>query len=422
MKQKKINTGTYTDEQMRFIVGQIDLGLKYPEIAETFNERFNSNKTPEALRKAYNRYGDFDFSQDEFIANIRSAHNARKSKGRIAKENRAILDHLDTKEEFLEQLEHILAVNPPQVHKPIKLKKSTKKIERTVFAHLSDTHFHSMIEDEEMGGLNKYGATEEARRLAYFFTQVADFKKQHRDATELVLALNGDLTQGIIHDQESTPVMTTQFSAAIHLLSQGISFLGHHYDKIRVVCTPGNHGRFIHKGNKGRQTKQKWDGFDTMLHVSLKHILKDHNNIEFEIPTTPYISTVIQGHHFFITHGDTVIGPGNVGKTIASESIKNKINDLNSGLYRDIDVVVMGHVHVPTYQTLNNGCDMVINGTMSGTDEFAQSIGIFKSIPTQQMFEVTKEHSVGDLRFVRVGKADKMKELDRIISPFNEKF
>lgn len=419
---KKLKTGTFTDKEILFIKGLKESGATYAEIADEYNSQFGASKTAESMRKAYVRYGDFDFSQDEMLANIRSAHSARKSKGRIAKENRAILDLLDEKDNFLEEFELLLATYPPQIHKPIKLKKKKTKIDRTIFAHLSDTHFHAMIDEEEMGGLNRYGNVEEARRLAYFFTQVADFKKQHRDATELVLALNGDLTQGIIHDQESTPVMTTQFSAALHLLSQGVSFLAQHFDSIRVLCTPGNHGRFMHKGNKGRQTKQKWDGFDTMLHTALKHILKDHKNVNFEIPTTPYISADIQGHHFFITHGDSVISPGNVGKTIASESIKNKINDLNSGLSRDIDVVVMGHVHVPTYQTLNNGCELVVNGTMSGTDEFAQSIGIFKSIPTQQMFEITKHHSVGDIRFVRLAEADKMEELDIIIKPFKEKF
>jgi len=419
---KKLHIPTYTDNQIRFITEHINAGLTYQEVAELFNQEFAEEKTWEAIRKVYKRYGEFEYTETEMVDNIRAVHSARKAKSRISKENRALLEAWDNEDEFLEVLEILLAANPPKAYKKTPKSKKRKKIDRVIFAHLSDTHFHSMIDGEEMGDLNNYTAVEEARRLAYFFSQVADYKFHHRDATELVLALNGDLTQGIIHDQESTPVMATQFSAALHLLTQGISYLAQFYDSIRVLCTPGNHGRFMHKGNKGRQTKQKWDGFDTMLHRALEYSMKEHKNVKFEIPTTPYISTDIMGHHFFITHGDSVISPGNVGKTIASESIKNKINDLNSGLKRDIDVVVMGHVHVPTYQTLNNGCELVVNGTMSGTDEFAQSIGIFKSIPTQQMFEITKDHAVGDIRFVRLAEADKVKELDNIIEPFTGKF
>ena len=150
--------------------------------------------------------------------------------------------------------------------------------------------------------------------------------------------------------------------------------------------------------------------------------LKAHENVEFDIPTTPYALVDIQGHRFMVLHGDTVLTPGNVGKSIATESIKNKINDFNSGLDRDIDVIAMGHVHIPTFQTLNNGCELVINGSLSGLDEFAQSFGINKNFPTQQMFEVTPDFAVGDMRFVRVASADSMKELDNIVTPFRGKF
>ena len=236
-----------------------------------------------------------------------------------------------------------------------------------------------------------------------------------------MIAINGDTLQGIIHDQETTPLMTTQFSAGLFLFSQAISYLAGHFNSVRVICTTGNHARFLHKQNKGRQSASKWDGFHTCLHVGLKYALKSHTNVSFELPVTPYALIDIQGHKYFITHGDTVVSPGNVGKSISTESIKNKINDLMAGLGK-IDVAVFGHVHVSCYTTLNNGTELVVNGTMSGIDPFAQSIGILKNNPCQQLFEITPDQAVGDMRFVRLKDADEEVELDNIIQPFSGKF
>lgn len=413
---------TYTDEQLKFVVENGDRGdITWQELADLFNEKFDLYKSANAVRKLYNVWSGHDFSSDEYLKNLRSAHSTRKANSKLRKANKAILDEMEIKEDFLSIFEDILKKNPIKTHKPVKHKKRKKVAERTVFAHFSDNHIHAMIDEEEMGGLNKYGATEEARRLAYFVREISNYKLHHREETDLVIAVNGDTLQGIIHNQESTPMMTTQFSAGLSLFSQAISYLAGHFRKVRVICTTGNHARFLHKGNKGRQTDSKWDGFHTCLHVALKYALKDHKNVSFEIPVTPYALIEIQGHKYFITHGDTVISPGNVGKSISTEGIKNKLNDLITGLGH-IDVAVFGHVHVPCYTTLNNGIELVVNGTMSGIDPFAQSIGIVKNNPCQQLFEITPEQPVGDMRFVRLGEADKEKELERIIEPFKGKF
>lgn len=425
MSDKPILVGySWTDEQIRFIVEKRKKGYTFPEIADEFNSEFaneiSRDKSPENIRMQYNKYADFDFSNDEMLKNIRSQHNARKARSKVAKENRLLLDELEGNEQFLDTFESLLKKYPLKVHKPIKLQKK-KKVKRAIFGKLSDLHIQAQIDGEELGGVNKFGNQEEARRLAFYMREIANYKQDHRDETELILPLNGDIGQGIIHDQESTPAMTTQFSAMLHLLSQSISFAATKYAKVRVVGVGGNHLRFMHKSNKGRQTSQKWDSFSTMLYVALRHALKDHKNVTVEIPTTPYALIDVLGHKYFITHGDTVLTVGNVGKTVSTDSIKNRVNDLISGL-GPIDVVLVGHVHVPLYTTLNNGTELVINGTMSGIDSFAQSIGIVNNMPCQVMFEATEKYAVGDVRFVKMIEADDMEELDKIITPFEGKF
>jgi hypothetical protein len=362
-----------------------------------------------------------DLENADIIDTLKTNTRLKKSKSKIIRENQLLLENLISMEEFLLLFNEVLSLNPPKIHKPVKHRSKKKSFKRTIVMHLSDTHFQAQIDEEEMGGLNKYTSTEEARRLAFFVREVANYKLHYRDNTDLVIVLNGDLGQGVLRKQESTPLMVTQMSAMMHLLTQAISYLSQQFKKVKVIANSDNHLRAQWKADKGRSTAQKYDSFATILHVGLKYALSKHPNVSFEIPVTPYCLFNIQGHRFFSTHSDTVISAGNVGQSISTGNIKNKINDLMSGLGR-IDVCMIGHIHVSSHVMLNNGVELLSNGTMSGIDPFCQSIGIVKNIASQQLFEVTEDYAVGDLRSVKLLKADTMSELDEIIQPFKGKF
>lgn len=411
---------TWTEKEIRFVLEQHEEGLSRSEITEEYKVKFGKKRSTNSIKHCIDTYGDYDLTEENHIDSLKKLHSTRKSKSRVAKENKIILDYLENNEKFLQEFKELLKKNPPIIYEPVKVssKKSTKRV---VVMHLSDTHFQAGIDEEEMGGINKYGNIEEARRLAFFTREVVNYKKQHRNETELVIALNGDLIQGVIHDQESTAAVTTQVAAAMHLLTQSISYLASEFKNVKVVCTTGNHARMMHKGNKGRQTREKWDSFATILHVGLKYALKSHKNVQFDIPVAPYAYIDILGHKFLFTHSDTVLNVGYPGKSINVQNAKNKINDLKEGIGH-IDAVCVGHVHVDTKQILPNGVVLLTNGSLSGVDEFALSIGITSNNPTQQVFEVTEKHVVGDLRSVQVLEADNDETLDELIEPFVGKF
>lgn len=394
-----------------------DKGLTFKECSKKIKEDYGIVKSSSHLRSNLAYYTEIDCSDSDHLVREK---RAKLQNSKTKKDLNSILKDQIKNQDIVDEFKKILPKVNFKLHKKVKLN-SKKKINRAIVMHLSDTHFQAQIDGEEMGELNKYNNTEEARRLAFFTKEVAEFKKQHRDETELVMVLNGDLIQGIIHDQESTPAITTQISASLHLLTQSISYLATEFKRVRVICTTGNHARMMHKGNKGRQTQEKWDSFATILHVGLKYALKPYTNVEFEIPVTPYAYTKILGHNYFICHSDTVLSVGYPGKSINVQNAKNKINDLKEGI-GPIDVVMVGHTHVDTKQVLTNGVTMLTNGSMSGIDPFALSIGITSSSPTQQMHEVTEAHKVGDLRSVYVAEADKDNSLDKIVEPFSGKF
>jgi len=412
----------WNDKEIKYLKSlREESDLDWKEITEEMNEQFSERRTLNAVRKAYKRFGDEDISDDVLIKNLKSTATAKKTASKLRKENKVIIEESITAEDFLTELREINRAAPIKMHKSVKHSKG-KKSQRTLFSHISDTHIGCNIDKSEMGGLNEYNPTIAARRFGLLFKSIAEYKMDHRDETELVIALNGDIFAGVIHSQESVDPMSTQFAGGIRIFSQGISYLSRHFKKVRVVCVTGNHDRYIHKDNKGRQSDQKWDSFATNLYVALQERFSEYKNVHFEIPETPYALIEIHGYTYFITHGDTVINVGQPGKTLNIESITKQVNNFMTGLGIRIDVLVVGHVHKAVFLTLDNGVDLVINGTLSGTDGFAQSIGILSNNPCQSTFEITPKYKLGDMRFVRLKEADKDKSLEKIVEPLLTKF
>lgn len=416
----------WTDEQIRWLMKTYkeikeDRRNYLADLTEEFNKTFGLNLGARKIKSAVERYVDYNLIQDEQITTFKKLRTAQVSRARVAKENRTILDQQTEVDTFLKEFKDIILKNPINLHKKYNKKPSKNTVKRILVGHISDTHIGANIDPEELGSINNYGPIQESRRHAFFFQQLVKYKPQHRKETELLLVLNGDLMQGIIHNHEDAEVMTTQFARALSVYVQGISYAAQHFAKVRVICTTGNHGRFMHKSSKQRATSKKWDGFHTILHVGLQTALCNYKNIEFEIPVTPYAYINVLNHKFFIAHGDTVINVGNVSKNINMGSIAAQTNEISTALGK-FNVLLVGHVHKATYQILDNGIAVLINGCLSGTDPFAQSIGVLHNNPVQQLFEVTKDHCVGDVRLVRLKEADNIKELDKIIKPFTRKF
>lgn len=416
----------YSDEQVRFICDQARSGKQWSDLATEFATKFAKEldvkgyKPPswDAIRNCYNRYKYVINADDSFVDAVRARHVARRRAGIVAKENRAILDEALEQGEFLERLSEINKLIPIKLHDSPKIA-TNSPASRTIVAHVSDTHIGVNIRKEELGKVNEFNNVIAARRLALFFREVVNFKKERRANTDLVIVLNGDIITGVIHSLEGGSVddLTIQYAQALRYLASGISFCAANFKKVRVYTTVGNHGRYTHKGNKGKQSDSKWDSHEMNIYIALREILSQNKNVSFELVKTPYTMFDVQGHTFFATHGDTVLRIGNVSRTISMQKIKNEINDIQIGLDKRIDVLMVGHVHKQTFQTLDSGTEVLVNGCLSGVDSFAQSIGIFSNNPAQQIFEVTKDFAVGDVRFVRVKHADNDTKLDKIIEP-----
>lgn len=411
----------YTDEQLKFVIQTRRDGDEWQTIAEKFNKAFAGHGPPRSwdnLRNLYNR-NKYEINAEESLGEaIRSRHVARRRAGIVARESRAALDEVMSQEEFIEKLCEVNKLSPINVTKTFTPRKRVKA-KRSIVAHLSDLHIGVNIRKEELGGVNEFNETVASRRIAFFFDEVAQYKIQHREETDLVVVLNGDIIAGVIHSLEGgVQDLTLQYAQAVRYLVAGLSHVAQAFNSVRVYATVGNHGRYTHKQNKGQQSDAKWDSHEMNVYIAVKEILSHAcKNVSFELTQKPYVIFDVQGHTFFATHGDTVVKVGNVSRFISMEKIKNAVNEIQIGLNKKIDVLMVGHVHKQTFQTLDSGTDVLINGCLSGIDSFAQSIGLFSNNPAQQVFETTTGYAVGDVRFVRVKVADTQEKYNKIIQP-----
>jgi predicted phosphodiesterase len=378
------------------------------------------------------RVGGFKNLKNLYFPKTEENLVVKKTADLVSSHRKKIENQLGTQamlnKEFSESFQKIVSQIEFKLHKPIKDARILKKpSSRTLVAHMSDTHFGCNVDSAEMGGLNRYDWVIASRRAALFTEQIVKYKPRYRKETDLVLVINGDIIAGMIHNQEwFVDLLTTQFAGTLDILLQMISYLAQNFRSVKVVFQPGNHGRAMHKSSTGRGTTQKWDSYETQIYIAIREVCKAKlSNVTVEIPMSPFAIFEAQGHSFFVTHGDTVINVGNPGKAINIGSINNQVNKLNAshlGGNKKFAGVIIGHVHTPTLQLMESGCMLIINGCLSGLDPFANSIGIFDSNPTQQIFEVTEKHAVGDVRFIQVKEADDNAALDEIIKPFKGPF
>lgn len=324
---------------------------------------------------------------------------------------------------FLEQLHEMLhEVLQKKLPLPRAInKKARGKTKRILNVILSDTHYGSNLDPREVG--HKYGPVEEARRTAAVVKQVAEYKLQYRDETELYVHLLGDLIQGQLHDMRDGLPLAEQVASAIRILAQAIRYLAINFPRgVTVFCTPGNHGRNTAR-HRERATNQKFDAIETMVYVGLQEAFHGSNRVKVVLQYSPEYYFDLLGATGLGTHGDTVINPGYPGKNVDAEKMAKQIDRINNARAKKgtppLAVVMVGHVHIGTILYLPGGTVVFTNSCLIPPDPYAKSIGIFETACGQWIFESVEGHPVGDSRFIVVSEKDDVDaSLDAIIKPY----
>lgn len=351
---------------------------------------------------------------------LQAAYQERERQG-LAR-NRVVALAVTRERVFLDQFEEICQnyLGGSAQPKGYALKKpSSKPCPRILNLMLSDLHFGAALDPSEV--LKRFDATVEARRMAWIALQAAEYKRDHRQETELHVHLMGDIIQGQLHDMRDGEPQAQQVLAAMQYLGQTIAFLSEHFPKVIVRCTPGNHGRNRVR-HQDRAVLQKWDAIETGVYGGARAWTNALKNVTWHIPKTPFFTLDYWGKHAFFTHGDTVIDAGYPNKSINVKSLQAQIDHMNGQVDSSnrYHVVGVGHVHTASVTHLANGAVLITNGCLIPSDAYALSIGIFNVVCGQWLWESVPGHPIGDQRYITIDPktVDENKALEAIVSPY----
>ncbi len=286
---------------------------------------------------------------------------------------------------------------------------------RGLFLGLSDLHIGANLPGYE--NPTAFNFLTASRRLARLVHETAEYKTQYRDQTELVLALDGDLIEGLLgwNDADNAPFAEQQV-ACCQFLAQAIERLAAAFPRVRVVCETGNHGR-NKLTHQGRATSSKWNSQEFVIYKFLQQQCRGLGNTAFQIPLGPNAVVDLLGKRAVVTHGDTehlLKSPSRNAHTWGAAIDRMNSSGSAGG---PVDLFFAGHFHDPQMMPFENAIALS-NGALVPSNGHARTAG-YSSVCGQWLFEFTPKWVFGDNRFLRVGRRDDDDAtLDDIIAPF----
>jgi transposase-like protein len=267
------------------------------------------------------------------------------------------------------------------------------------FCHWSDWHYGENVSisgtayanefNRDIAGKRVHSLVENSIRLAKGFA----FQGNTSAPSGIVIALNGDLISGDIHEElretnEAPPFVCV--NEVLGLLIWAIDTMAENFGRVFVPCTVGNHGRTTHKP---RAKNRVFLSYEWNLYMMLQRHYAGNPKVVVTVSDHTDILYKVAGHRILQTHGDALGvkgGDGIIGALgpIARGAIKLRNSEFKLG--RDFDYLIMGHWH----QDLWIG-RTIVNGALKGYDEYARLVlRAEPSRPSQQLWFMHPEHGM----------------------------
>lgn len=277
------------------------------------------------------------------------------------------------------KLQHIKETLIEEIHKinkqyPIQYKEIFMDTTSKTHAVLMLSDFHYGVEIDNYW--NKFNKEVFDIRLTELLDKTIKYCKRH-EVNTLHLELLGDLVNGYLHltsrveNEENVIQQVTELSEK---LGEFISELSKHIPNIKIYAGTGNHGRCTPNIKQSIAT----ENFELLIPWYLQARLVNLDNIEFvknkydqDIIVYEFLNETI-----FSVHGH-------------QDRIATVMNDLPKMIRRFPTEIHQGHIH-HHYEKEEHDIEVVVNGTLSGTDDYAK--GIRKhGTPFQKLMIYTEE-------------------------------
>lgn len=260
---------------------------------------------------------------------------------------------------------------------------------------LSDLHLEEVVRPETVNGLNEFNPKIAEKRLQSVierFLLIGEHQfRSLSKVDELLVWLGGDLISGYIHDElveqnAMSPLRACIFAEGLlekclrTILERG------NYQRIRIVCSDGNHDRTTHKV---RAATRADNAYSMLVYEHLRGRLAECKTIDWSIAKGQFVYVDVLGHKVRFTHGDTVKYGGGVGGiSVPLNKAVKRWDELIKA-----DLTCLGHFHNWNWSEPGK---WIINGCLPGTTPYGLNFG--GNEPCQTALLITKKHGVVDAK------------------------
>lgn len=313
---------------------------------------------------------DVQLLQDELNKNTRTIQHLRDSNLLLRKQVRTAAreDYFDSLllKELKEQFDNL---EPPVVN----LSAVEPSENGTMFMVLSDTHHNEKVDSSINNGFNEYNDGECRQRILKLVQRMTT---SGDNAQSLRVYLLGDLLHGLIHHGDLTgeaPAMEAlvEFS---EFLATIFKALGVVYKDVKILMVNGNHSRLT----DNQKIHQKAYDLEYLVYNYLKLKLET-SDIEITYSNTGYLVDIVGETKIGLFHGDMT---RNYNGFDFGNSYR--VYNIFKTLYNtDVTHLFSGHTHRPVMAANQFGGFNVVNGCVSGTNEYGMSLGLPPIEPVQ---------------------------------------
>jgi hypothetical protein len=349
--------------------------LKYGRCTRPASEKKDNPRKPPLDPEEKLKY-DRDLSKEKSRAQDVSA----KYKAALAK--------LEAQEEQLKTFVATSEISDSVVH--IEPKLSGTLSESTAFLLLSDWHLEESVDPDTVYGMNEYTIDICHQRLVSVCQNALKViqAQRHNEAIKtLVVWFGGDLITGYIHEElmegnEVSPTLATMKAEEFMVIVLQFFLTYGDFDEIRVVCSPGNHGRTTKKIRvaTGYANSYEWMAFNNVA----RYMAQGKNtDLNWTIAKSLYSYVQVYEKMNRFWHGDNVRYQGGIGG-VTIPLIKAV---MRADASRKADYNFLGHFH----NWMHPG-NITINGSLIGYGPYADRIGAPPEPPIQGLQLLSKRY------------------------------
>lgn len=287
-------------------------------------------------------------------------------------------------------------VDPPPPYREPKVKKHLAIHETAVLA-LSDWHYGEVVKAERVRDFNAYDQEIAATRVRQLVTNARGILSNLRTGgyafDRLVVAVNGDLVTGTIHELEKHSNGKTIVESVVEcgsLLAEAIRDLSADFPRVDVFCTVGNHGRF--PDQRRMEQKAPLRNWDALVYHFARVACETIPTVTFTIPDAYAVGYEIDGHCFLQQHGHDIKSWAGI-PWYGIQRYTSRIVALEASRDRRASFFLFGHFHTAASLPQPGG-ELFINGSLIGATEYSVNALGAADRPTQWLLGVHPEHGV----------------------------